>query len=388
MGRRGRHSRKEAKPKRHRFWRGFGIFLLVLIVVLAIVRAVLPGMVRDYVNRTLDRSQIYAGKIGEVELHLWRGAYSIQNIQISKTTGNVPVPLFAAKQIDLAIQWNALLHGRIVGQILLTQPQLNFVDAPTDDQTQTGAGGPWLQIIQDLFPFRINRAVIQDGSIHFRAYQKKTPVDVYLSEVQVSVDNLGNIRDEITPLVATVQATALVMDQAKLEFNMTLDPFSYRPSFNMAMRLLGLDLTRINDLAKSYGQFDFEHGWLDLVIETDCKQGQFTGYVKPLFRNLQIFSLTQDIRDENVLRVFWQALVGTVTNVFKNWSRDQFGTVIPFSGNATGTTTDVLATIGNILRNAFIRAYLPRLQGGPKPIDGLQFEPPDISSPVSSGEAF
>jgi len=213
-------------------------------------------------------------------------------------------------------------------------------------------------------------------------------VDVYLSQFEGVIDNLSNIRSETTPLAARVQATALVMNEAKFEFNMTLDPFSYRPTFHMATRILGLDLTKINDLARTYGKFDFERGWFDLIIETDSKEGQVTGYVKPLFRNPKIFSLTEDIKDENALEFFWQALVGAVTNLFKNWSRDQFGTLIPFTGDASGSNADILATIGNILRNAFIRAYLPRLEEGTDAVDGLQFQPPEVFDPISSGDAL
>ena len=374
--------------KRHRFWRRLGIFLLVVAVVAGIGRAMLPWIVRDYVNRTLDRNPLYSGTIGKLEIHLWRGAYSIRDVNISKTTGNVPVPFFAAKRVEFAILWKALRHRRVVGHVLMVQPELNFVDAASEEETQTGEGGPWLKMIKDLFPFKINTAVIQDGSVHFRTYTKEKPVDVYLSHMEATVDNLGNIRNETAPLAARVQATALVMDEAKFEFKMTLDPFSYRPTFHMATRLIGLDLTKINDLARTYGKFDFERGWFDLIIETDSKEGQITGYIKPLFRNPKIFSLTADIKDENGLELFWQALVGAVTNLFKNWSRDQFGTLIPFSGDASGTNTDILSSIGNILRNAFIRAYMPRLEGGQNAVEGLEFQPPDISEPISSGDVL
>jgi hypothetical protein len=156
----------------------------------------------------------------------------------------------------------------------------------------------------------------------------------------------------------------------------------------MALRLLGLDVTKLNDLALAYGKFDFKRGWLDLVVETDSKEGQLNGYVKPLFRNLKVFSVGQDIKEDSVLQFFWQALVGAVTSVLKNQPHDQFGTLVPFSGSVSGTTsTDTLATIGNVLRNAFVRAYLPRLESGQQEVDGLKFEPADISSPSSSGES-
>src|SRR5262245_30213144 len=60
-----------APPSRH--W--LLLVFFILIGLGAIARAIMPWGVRDYVNRTLDRSPLYSGKIGKVEIHLWRGAY-------------------------------------------------------------------------------------------------------------------------------------------------------------------------------------------------------------------------------------------------------------------------------------------------------------------------
>jgi hypothetical protein len=177
------------------------------------------------------------------------------------------------------------------------------------------------------------------------------------------------------------------MDEAKLDFKMTLDPFSYRPTFHMALRLLGLDVTKINDLALAYGKFDFKRGWFDLVVEADSKEGQMTGYVKPLFRDLKVFSVSQDVKEDNPLQFFWQALVGMTTNLLKNRPRDQFGTLIPFSGDTSNaTTTDILATLGNVLRNAFVRAYLPRLQDQQENASELHFSAPDFTDSLSTSD--
>jgi len=377
--------RKPIVKKKHRWLRGVGIFLLLIVALGGVARVLLPSQLRKYVNRTLDRNQLYEGRIGDVQVHLWRGAYSIHDVKISQRTGNVPVPLLAAKQIDFAVQWNALIHGRIVGQFTMQEPELNFVASSDQNEAQTGSGAPWLQVIRDLFPFKINSAIIQEGSVHFRAFKSDKPVDVYLSHFNATIDNLSNIRDETNPLVTKVQASAVAMDQAKLDYKMTLDPFSYRPTFHMAVRLLGLDVTKLNDLALTYGKFDFKRGWFDLVIEADSKEGQVTGYVKPLFRNLKIFSLKEDISEDNVLQFFWQALMGGLTTVLKNFHRDQFGTLIPFTADASGSTsTDILATIGNILRNAFVRAYLPRLETTEAEDQGLYFEAPSFTEELTS----
>jgi hypothetical protein len=155
----------------------------------------------------------------------------------------------------------------------------------------------------------------------------------------------------------------------------------------VATRVLGLDVTKINDLALTYGRFDFKRGWFDLVLEADAKEGQLTGYVKPLFRDLKVFSLTEDLKEANVLHFLWQGIVGATASLLKNQPRDQFGTLIPFSGNLSGTTTaDILATVGNILRNAFVRAYLPRLESGQESVEGLSFDAPEFTDPISAGD--
>jgi hypothetical protein len=105
---------------------------------------------------------------------------------------------------------------------------------------------------------------------------------------------------------------------------------------------------------------------------------------------MQVFSLEEDVGDGNPLTVLWQGLTGLVTAVFENKQRDQFGTLIPFQGDLSGATTvDILETIGNMLHNAFIRAYLPNTEN----FDGadwtgnrlLQFEAPDFEEHVAAG---
>jgi hypothetical protein len=374
---------KHAKKGRRRWGKGLLIAGGVLIVLLIAARIALPRFLLWYVNRTINQSELYEGNIGDIDVSLWRGAYAIKQIRLNKVTGNVPVPLYSAERVDLALQWSALREGKLVGQIVMQRPELNFVDGESDSEDQTGAGGPWLQIIQDLFPFKINSCLIHDGSVRFRAFSTKPPVDVYLSELEGSIENLTNIRDEVTPLVSTVHVDGLAMDQAKFEYEMKLDPFSYRPTFQLALRLIGLDVTKTNDLARAYGNFDFEGGWFDLVIELNAREGGLEGYVKPLFRDLKVLSLKKDIPEDNVIEFFWEALVGITTGILRNPPRDQFGTNIPLSGSLNNPQTDLLATIGNVLRNAFIRAYLPRLEAGATDIDDLHFAPGSVSDPVT-----
>jgi hypothetical protein len=364
-------------PKKRHARRILGFLFVTMVIALIAARLAAPSWLQWYVNRTIDKDPLYDGTIGKVDLHLLRGGYTIHDIRLNKTTGNVPVPFFSASRIHLRTEWGALLSGKLVGRIAMEDPELNFVDGEEKAESQTGAGGPWLEMLADLFPFKINTVRISNGSIHFRAFESDPPVDVYLSKIEGEVNNLTNIHDEITPLVTTVEAKGLAMNQAEFEYKMKLDPFSYRPTFQMGVKLVGLDVTQVNDLSRAYAQFDFERGFFDLVVELDAKEGSLEGYVKPLFRNVRVLDIAKDAKEDNVLEFFWESLVGIGAEVLKNQSRDQVGTVIPLRGSLDGPDTDILATVGNVLRNAFVRAYLPRFEGVAEDVTHIEFGKPE-----------
>ena len=105
-----------------------------------------------------------------------------------------------------------------------------------------------------------------------------------------------------------------------------------------------------------------------------------------LFRNLKVLSLRDEIPEDNIVQVFWEALIGVASELLENQRRDQFGTVIPLSGDVSKPGTSVMTVVGNVLHNAFIRAYLPKLTGEAEDIDWLKFSPGEITDPTSVGE--
>jgi hypothetical protein len=158
------------------------------------------------------------------------------------------------------------------------------------------------------------------------------------------------------------------MDDAKVELGVALDPFSYRPTFKLALRMLGLDVERLNSLSRAYAGLDFERGWFDLVVELDVKEGSIEGYVKPLFRDVTVL----DVREEagqDPLQTAWEAAVQIAAQVFESPPRRQVGTLVPLSGRIEQPNPDLLAALGNVLYNAFTRAYLPNLHGEDAPVE-------------------
>jgi hypothetical protein len=60
-----------------RFSRGTLQIVLIVIALLIGLRVALPYIVKEYVNKKLDEMPEYDGRIADVDMHLWEGAYSI-----------------------------------------------------------------------------------------------------------------------------------------------------------------------------------------------------------------------------------------------------------------------------------------------------------------------
>jgi hypothetical protein len=344
-----------------RMARGAQWTIIILVVLVVAIRLALPGAVKYYVNRQLAKIPDYSGKVDRIHMHLWRGAYEIDNISIVKKDGAVPTPLFSASLIDLSVQWRELFHGSIVGEVLLNKPQVNFVTAPNPQEKQTGAQKPWTATLESLFPFDINRIEIQDGAIHFQNFHNKDKFDIYVTNLFSVATNLTNSRKISQKLPAGLNASGQTLGKGLLTVNLKMNPLEAGPTFEVTATLTNVDMVQINDFLRSYGKLDVARGTFNLFVSAAASQGNYQGYVKVLFENLDIFQWEKD-RKKNILDLFWQAIAGALSEGFRNHAHDQLATQIPISGSFTNSHVHVFAAVGSLLGNAFIRALIPKVE--------------------------
>src|SRR4051812_43478528 len=113
--------------KRRRRW----IIIGVIVLVLLIVRLILPTVILKYMNKTLTNLKEFSGHVDDIDLAIIRGAYKINGIHIykkdsvSKKTDSIP--FFESPSLDLSVQWKALFKGKVVGEIYVDDPVVNFV---------------------------------------------------------------------------------------------------------------------------------------------------------------------------------------------------------------------------------------------------------------------
>jgi hypothetical protein len=356
---------------KHSFWRPRNIALVVigtLLVLLVALQLLLEPVVLRFVNKKLDDIPGYRGHIEDVDISLWRGAYTIEGIRLQKLQGDIPAPFFSARSADLSLEWRALLHGKIVSEIVLDHPTLNFVSGPTPAQSQTGAKD-WKEPVEELFPFTINRFEIIEGEVHFRDFHRSPKVNIHLDHLNAVATGLTNSQETSSPLPAKFRLTGRAMDHAALRIDINLAPLASDPTFDLNAELTGLKLPTLNDFFRSYAFMDVQKGTLNLFTEVAASKGRFEGYIKPLTKDLDILSLKED--NDNPLQLAWEAVLGGIAQLFENQPRAQVGTQVPFSGSFSDPDAEVFSTVGYLLRNAFIRALHPdlnnsiRFRGGP-----------------------
>ena len=331
----------------------------LLLVALVAFRLALPTMVQRYVNDKLDELPEYDGTIGEVDIHLIRGAYSIDEIDIVKTTGTVPVPFFSARTVDFSMEWKEIFAGALVGEIHGYECVVNFVKGETEQESQTSIDRTWLDIVQDLFPFRINRFKIEDSSIAFHDFATEPKVDVYLTNLVAVCTNLYNTRELASELPADFRAKGTTLGGGNIELHVKLDPLADEPRFDLELALEDVDLVALNELLEAYGKFNVKRGTFAVFAEIAGSDGNFDGYVKPFFENLDVFELEQDAK--NPVKLIWQAIVAGAVKIFKNHPEDQVATKIPVSGTFEKTDVAIWTTVVNVLRNAFVEAFRARV---------------------------
>jgi hypothetical protein len=352
-------SAQEVKVKLYFRWKGFFWTLAILVVLLVGFRLALPSIVHNYVNKKLAHLNGYRGQIGKVHIHLYRGAYSINNVDVVKTSGDVPVPFFDADKVDLSMQWSELFHGALVGEINVDRGKLNFVKGKTEADSQTGIDDSWMDVVKQLFPFKINKFEIHEGEVWFRDFHAKPKVDVYLTNMVVVCTNLYNTRKFKDELPADFRAHGVTLGGGDLSLQVKLDPLAEQPKFDLEIALKGMDLVALNDMLEAYGKFNVKRGKFELFAEFAGESGKFDGYMKPFFENLDVVDIKEDIK--NPIKLAWQGIVAGAVQLFKNHSKDQVATKIPISGRIDNPKMSLWTTISNILRNAFVEAFSRRL---------------------------
>lgn len=334
--------------------------LLIIVVVLIAIRLVLPYVVLHYANKTLANMKGYYGHIEDIDLALYRGAYKVNDIYLNKvdSSSRKQSKFFDSKVIDLSVEWKALFHGSVVGELLFENPHLRIIKERVEPKQLAEDTTDFKDLLDKFMPIKINRFEIRNGVLQYIDNTSSPNVDVSLKRTNVVATNLTNAFDSTEILPSSIAMDADIYEGA-FKLNMKLNPLAERPTFDMNARLDNTNLVLLNDFLSAYAKVDVNEGIFGLYTEIASKQGKFIGYVKPVIKDLDVVGAED--RNDSFFHKLWEGVVGTVADILTNQPKDQFASKIPLEGDLSEPDAKIWTAIIEVLRNAFVQALFPAI---------------------------
>jgi hypothetical protein len=303
----------------------------------------------------------YRGTVGDVNLHVLTGGYVLRDLTIVKIGSTQETPFATIPTMDLTLQWRALFRGQAVGAVVMHEPVLNLVQGPSDEQQQLGTGVNWPQEIRDLVPFRLNDVEAQNGLVTFRAPGISTNDSLTMRDFQMHLRNLTNVQDVAEPAFAEIDVHGGIMGNAPLSLTGRIDPNEMAPTFDLDMSIEGARLVDVNPWLREFLKVDAEDGVFSMYSELAAFEGKFEGYVRPILENPKFTDRSDN--DKGPFRKVWEGLVNVAAKILENKQEQQVATQIPLRGEFQDPDVDIVTTIVNLLRNAFVAGFSHSFEG-------------------------
>ena len=345
------------------------IWVLIIVVVLIAIRIALPFIIKDYVNKTLREMEGYNGSVSDIDLNLFRGAYVINDLVLTDESNAIPVPFLNIPVIDLSVEWGALFNGKIVGEIILERPVVNF--AVSEDASQDGSEADWQEIIKELLPITVNRFEIIDGIITYYDFNTEPEIDVYIEDLNLLITNLTNVEKEEKSLPSTITASGNTIGGGILNVEAEFNALKEIPDIDLTLNIEQVDMTSLNDFVRAYSNTDVERGTFNLYTEVVVDDAQLKGYIRPVLENLEILDWEKE--EGGFLKKTWEAMVEGIKVIFENPSEDQVATQTPLGGDLSQMNIDagIWPTIWGLFKNAFVEALSKQTEDAIDfPLDG------------------
>jgi hypothetical protein len=347
---------EKTKPvrKRRRIWL---ISLGTVFIVLIVARLFLPYIVLRFLNDELSNLTEYTGHVSDIDIALFRGAYVVKNIEILKKEhkeGKTDItPFFTCPNIDLSIEWRALFKGAVVGELYLDDPVMNFVKGKHKNEDVRADTADFRKLIKDLMPLTVNHFEIKNGQIHFIDKDNAPAIDLSMKEIEAVATNLSNANDSAKVLPAHCDAHGDAYE-GKFNLRIDFDALNNMPTFDMKAELNDLNIVKLNDFFKKYGNFETKKGSISIYTEFAAKKGEFGGYVKPIIKDLKIQQGQGSIKE-----AIWEMIVGVSSKILKNPDAKQIATKVDIHGRFDDPNINIWRSVSFLLRNAFVQALKP-----------------------------
>ncbi len=184
---------------------------------------------------------------------------------------------------------------------------------------------------------------------------------VFVGEVNADLDNFTTRLRELQGGNAVVKVTGRFMGTGRSVIVGTFRQEKPAPDFDVEVQIVKTDLKSFNDLLRAYADFDLHRGNFSLFSELSIRHKQVSGYLKPIFKDVEAYDPEQDAEKEWTKKVF-ESVISGIVELLNNPSEDQVAADAGITGPVTNPSADTWQVMGTLIQNAFFKAILPGLE--------------------------
>ena len=229
---------------------------------------------------------------------------------------------------------------------------------------------------------RIERLEVVKSTFGFINEAANPAYRLRLTDTTLTVENLGNQRQEGP---AVVRLAGQLMGRGETRVTASLQPQAGSADVDVTAQIEGADLLRLKDLVRAYGGFEIRAGELSLYSELEMKSGVIAGYVKPMFRGVEVGTDGEAVPEKGLRQRLYEGIVGIGAKVLKNRLRGEVATVVPISGRVDRPKVARWETVSRLLQNAFLDPLMPGYEAARNPRKEPPASTPDSVAPDHPG---
>ena len=201
----------------------------------------------------------------------------------------------------------------------------------------------------------VNEIIINRGNLGFINKASQPEYRVFISDANINVKNLSNQSEEGT---AVGTLTGKFMGSGIANVSTRFKPRAKSADFDLNLSIEETDLRQMNDLTRAFGRVDVTSGLFSFYSEIAVRQGTVEGYVKPLFKDVNVYSPNQD-KSKNILQKLYEGILDGLAWILENRPREEVATQTNISGTLSNPETSTVDVMLGLVQNAFFRAILP-----------------------------
>jgi hypothetical protein len=207
----------------------------------------------------------------------------------------------------------------------------------------------------------VKRGKVLSSEFGFVNKSAKPDYRVFIANVNADLDNFSTQLRELQGGDAVVKVTGQFMGTGKSVIAGTFRPEKPNPDFNLDVQIVKTEMKSFNDVLRAYADLDVAKGNLSFFSELSIKNDQVQGYVKPIFKDVEVYDPGQDT-DKAWTNKVYQSVVGGVVEMLKNPDRGHVAADTDVSGPVPNPRADTWQIVGTLIQNAFFKAILPGLE--------------------------